>query len=229
MASPGALELMHLHVGALYVHNEQGRITAINQWDGGAVPHFFLGHTTQGNVWRFRDDVPDELVNELSALCLEETGDILQEPKNKDSFIKRLEPITQLWQRPVYRCSRTVKTSIQAVTITEANKHLLGGGLESWLPDIPHRQPFFAAVQDGKAVSVCSSVRITDKAHEAGVETLPAYRQQGHAANAVASWKNILLEQRIIPLYSTSWEDTASQNVVRKVGFEFFGTDFHIT
>jgi hypothetical protein len=229
MAVMNVLELMRLHVEALYVHDENGRIIAVNQWDGGTVPRFFLGRTSLGNVWRFRDDVPDELVNELTTLCLEETSDSSREPKHKDNYLHLLEPIKQVWQGPVYWCSQPIKLPKQAVAITEANKHLLGGGLESWLPDVPHQQPFFAAVQDGKAVSVCSSVRITDKAHKAGVETLPAYRQQGHAANAVASWTNTLLEQHIIPLYSTSWEDTASQNVVRKVGFEFFGTDFHIT
>jgi RimJ/RimL family protein N-acetyltransferase len=229
MASPSALELMQFHVQALYVHDKNGRITAVNQWDGGTVPRFFLGRTTLGNVWRFRDDMPDDLIHELTALCFEETDDVLQEPRHEDKYLQLLEPVKQLWQGPVYWCPRVVKQVAKSVAIIEANQHLLEGGLESWLPDVPHRQPFFAAVQDGKAVSVCASVRITDRAHEAGVETLPAYRQQGHAANAVASWTNTLLEQRIIPLYSTSRENTASQNVTRKVGFEFFGTDFHIT
>jgi hypothetical protein len=177
-------------------------------------------------------DVPDDLVNELTALCLEETGDVSQEPKYKEKYLELLvtqEPVKQIWQGPVYWCPQTVTSSVQAVAITEANKHLLEGGLESWLPDVPHRQPFFAAVQHGKAVSVCSSVRITDNAHEAGVETLLEYRQQGHAVHVVASWTNALLGKKVIPLYSTSWENTASQNVARKAGFEFFGSDFHVT
>jgi hypothetical protein len=230
--SPSSLELMHLHVQALYVHDEHERITAINQWDGGSVPRFFLGRTAEGNVWRFRADLPEHLVSELTTLCLEETGDILLEPQNKDKYIQLLsshEAITQVWQGPVYWCARAVTPPVQAVTITEANAYLLKGGLESWLPDVPHRQPFRVAVEDGKAVSVCASVRITDKTHEAGIETLPAYRQKGHAANAVTGWTQVLLEKKIIPLYSTAWENIASQNVAKKVGFSLFSTDFHIT
>lgn len=232
MPLPSVLELMQLHVGALYIYDENGRITAINQWDGGAVPRFFLGRTALSNVWRFRADVPDDLVDALTALCLEETGDVLHEPKHKEKYIELLaarESVTQVWQGPVYWCSRPVKPITQLVAITETNKHLLEGELKDWLPDVPYRQPFMVAVKDYKAVSVCASVRITDEAHHAGVETAPAFRQQGHAANAVAGWANVLLEKKIIPLYSTSWENIASQNVAKKVGFEFFGTDFHVT
>jgi RimJ/RimL family protein N-acetyltransferase len=230
--SISALELMNLHVGALYVHNEVGQIVSVNEWTGGLVPRFFLGRTNVGNIWRFRDDVPDKLVNELTALCLEDTGDIALEPKHKEKYLELLaarETVTQIWQGPVYWCSQPVKPSVQPVAITEDNAHLLEGGLESWLPDVPHRQPFLATLQNGKAVSVCASVRITDAAHEAGVETLPAYRQKGYAASAVAGWANTLLAKNIIPLYSTSLENTASQNVARKVGFECFGVDFHVT
>lgn len=232
MSSSNALELMQLHVQALYVHDDNGRITAINPWNGGTVPRFFLGRTALGNVWRFRDDMLDELVTELTTLCLEETGDVFQEPKHKEKYIELLaarESVKQIWQGPVYWCSKLAKPSVSPVAITEENAYLLEGGLESWLPDVAHRQPFMAAVQDGKAVSVCASVRITDKAHEAGIETLLTHRQQGHAANAIAEWTQVLLEKKIIPLYSTSWENTASQNVAKKVGFEFFGADFHIT
>ncbi len=232
MPSPSLLELMQHHVQALYVHNEQGRITTINQWDGGSVPRFFLGRTSMGNVWCFRADLPEQLVNELTALCLEETGDVLLEPQHKNKYIQLLsaeEEIKQVWQGPVYWCSQSIMPSVPPTPITDTNAYLLEGGLESWLPDVPHRQPFMAAVEDGHAVAVCASVRITDAAHEAGVETLSAYRRKGHAVNAVAGWTHALLEKSIIPLYSTSWKNIASQSVAKKVGFELFGTDFHIT
>jgi GNAT acetyltransferase len=232
MPSLSSLELMHLHVQALYVHDEHERITAINQWDGGSVPRFFLGRTATGNVWRFRADMPDALINAITALCLEETRNVSQEPKHKDKYSQLLsshEAITQVRQGPVYWCARAITPSVQPVAMTEANAYLLEGGLGAWLPDVAHRQPFIVVVEDGKAVSVCASVRITDAAHEAGVETLPAYRQKGHAASAVAGWTQTLLAKKIIPLYSTSWENIGSQSVAKKVGFEFFGTDFHMT
>ncbi len=221
-----------MHVNALYVHDEQMRMLAINQWDGGVVPRFFLGRTGLGNVWRFRADLPTELIEELEALCVQETGAVLKDPKFKDAYIHLLsahEEIKAIWQGPSYYCYKPIKASIAPLHITPANAELLEAGLDDWLADVPYRQPFMAAIDNGLAVSVCASVRITDQAHEAGIETLSAYRRKGHAFNAVSGWANALLAKEIIPLYSTSWSNTASQNVAKKLGLSYFGADFHIT
>ncbi len=221
-----------MHVNALYVHDEQMRMLAINQWDGGNVPRFFLGRTRLGNVWRFRADLPTKLIKELEALCVQETGAVLKDPQFKDAYIQLLSahtPIKALWQGPSYYCSKSIKPSVAPLHITPANAQLLEGGLDDWLADVPYRQPFMAAIDNGLAVSVCASVRITEQAHEAGIETLPAYRRKGHAANVVAGWANDLLAKGIIPLYSTSWGNTASQNVAKRLGLSYFGADFHIT
>lgn len=118
---------------------------------------------------------------------------------------------------------------VRPVAINEANADLLRGGFEEWLPDVPHRQPFMAMIEDGHAVSLCASVRITDDAHEAGVETLPMYRQRGHAVNVVAGWARAVRKRKAIPFYSTSWDNMASQNVALSLGLSLFGTDFHVT
>ena len=221
-----------MHVEALYIHDERMRMVAINQWDGGIAPRFFLGRTSAGNVWRFRADLPSKLVNELERLCLEEPERLTQEPHYKDKYIQLLSsysPVEQLWQGPAYWCSKPTKPTFSPLRITDTNAHFLQGGLEDWLPDVPHRQPFIASFEDGHVVSICASVRITELAHEAGVETLSTYRRKGHALSVVAGWANTLLEKKITPLYSTSWENLASQKVAKKLGFSWFGTNFHIT
>lgn len=231
-SSPTDLELLQMHVKVLFTHNESGRLTGLNQWNGGVAPRFYLGRTSMGNVCRFHADLPDELINELSALCLEETSDILSEPKHKEKYIQLLSShfdVTNVWQGPAYYCSKMVRPTTQPVFITDANAHLLKGGLEDWLPDVPHLDPFVVAVEDGHAVAVCASVREIEEAHEAGVETLATYRRKGHAVNAVAGWANTLLSKNAIPLYSTSWNNMASQNVAKKVGFSLYATDFHLT
>jgi hypothetical protein len=230
--SPSLLELLHMHVQVLFTHDQRERLTGLNQWNGGVAPRFYLGRTSRGNVCRFHANLPDELIKELDELCLEETGDILLEPRHKEKYIQLLSfhnEITKVWQGPAYWCSKVVAPSTPPVAITDANAHFLKGGLEAWLPDVPHLQPFMVAVEDNHAVAVCASVRMIAEAHEAGVETLSAYRRKGHAFNVVAGWANALLEKRVIPLYSTSWENIASQNVAKKLGFALYGTDFHIT
>jgi predicted GNAT family acetyltransferase len=72
-------------------------------------------------------------------------------------------------------------------------------------------------------------VRITPAACEAGVETAPGFRGHGHAARVVAAWALAVRDAGQIPLYSTSWQNTASQAVARKLGLRQFGADLHIT
>ncbi len=231
---PSQLELMRMHVEALFTHNESLRIESVNQPDDGVAPRFFLGRTIAGNLWRFRTDLPSDLAIELKKLCNgePETNEISRTPENQKEYIRLLEahtPIKQVLSGPAYWFSTDVVPCVQPVEISETNADLLRGGLEDLLEDVPHRRPFMAMVEDGQAVSVCASVRITDAAHEAGVETLPAYRQKGHATNVVACWANAVRKISAIPLYSTSWDNTASQNVAARLGLSMFGVDFHIT
>jgi len=64
-------------------------------------------------------------------------------------------------------------------------------------------------------VSVCCSVRITPTAHEAGVETHREFRGHGYAAHVVSAWASTVRDIGPIPLYSTSWQNTASQRLPR--------------
>jgi RimJ/RimL family protein N-acetyltransferase len=75
---------------------------------------------------------------------------------------------------------------------------------------------------------VCFCARITALAAEAGVETVEAFRGQGYASIAVAGWADAVRRRGLIPLYSTSWENVASQGVARKLGMIHYGDDWSI-
>ncbi len=233
-ARPSDLELMQFHIEALYLHDARSRIRSTNEWTSKVAPRFFLGRTGAGNLWRFRTDVPDDLALELEDLCNNEpvTTELPRTPLQRERLIRLLEshrPIERIWAGPAYWFSRDVSPGRGCVEIRDANTNLLRGGFEVWLEDVPHRQPFRAVLEGGRAVSVCASVRITNAAHEAGVETLPAFRRRGHAVSAVAGWAVAVRKLRAVPLYSTSWDNTASQNVAASLGLSRFGADFHIT
>ena len=223
-----------MHVEALFTHDERLRIVSVNQPNGGVAPRFFLGRTIAGNLWRFRTDLPGDLAIELKKLCRgePEMNDLSRTPEVHEEYIRLLEahtPIKQVLSGPAYWFSTQDVPRVRPVEISQANADLLRGGFEDLLRDVPHRRPFMAMVEDGQAVSVCASVRITDAAHEAGVETLPAYRQKGHATNVVAVWANAVRKISAIPLYSASWDNTASRNVAARLGLSMFGVDFSIT
>jgi hypothetical protein len=54
---------------------------------------------------------------------------------------------------------------VSPITIGDNNAYLLRDGFEDWLPDVPHRHPFMAMIEDDHAVSICASVRISDAIH----------------------------------------------------------------
>ena len=100
--------------------------------------------------------------------------------------------------------------------------------MADWLPDVGHRWPFVAAIEDGQAVAVCASVRISERSHEAGVETAPDYRRRGNAARVVTAWARRVRALGAEPVYSTSFENAASRQVAASLGMKLIGVDFHV-
>lgn len=229
------MSLLRHHLDSLYRTDARGRLTAVNQWDGGPVPRLHLCRSTDGNHWRVRADLDEQTAFALDALCRAEPtlGDPRREPDLAGDAIRLLEahsPVEAIWHGPVFAFAATpaVSEAPGTVAITPANARLLEARLPDWLPDVPHRQPFLAALVDGDAVAVCASVRITPAVHAAGVETHPDFRRRGLARRVVGAWAAAVRRLGAAPVYSTSWENTASQAVARHLGLELIGTDYHL-
>ena len=232
---PTDLDVMERHVLALFTHDDRGRIRHVNEPDGAEAPRFYLGRTAGGNVWRFRSDLPDGLASQLEAVCLKEpaAGVPGQEPAHLAEYLSLLEthsPVQKFEAGPAYVFPDGVlRPTREAVAVTAENLDLLRPGFEDWVPDVAYRRPFLAVLHEGRAVSVCCSVRMTTHSHEAGVETLGAYRGRGYAADVVARWANEVRGMGCAPLYSTSWENVSSQRVAKRLGLRQYGTDFHVS
>lgn len=231
------LELMGIQVRTLFTSDAESRLLLVNE-PGNVIapaPRFFLGRTPAGNVMRFRDDLPEELVRELKTLRADEPflqteGD--KPPRYEQRYIQLLEeytPVERVSAGPAYYFSGNALPSRRPVVVTEGGGGVLKGGFEKLMAELPLWQPFVALVERGRAVSVCRSVRITDEAHEAGVETLPYYRGKGYARDVVAAWAWRVQAMGALPLYSTSWDNTASQGVARSLKLRFYGADFHVS
>ncbi|MES1050789.1 GNAT family N-acetyltransferase [Bacillus thuringiensis] len=91
------------------------------------------------------------------------------------------------------------------------------------------RKPYFAIVKNEKGVSVCCSARRTPVAAEISVETLAEFQGNGYGTDGVTAWAISIQEEKSIPLYSTSWNNYASQAVARKLKLINYGMNLHIT
>lgn len=225
---------MRKRLATLYRCDDRGRILSINYFAAGEVPRFHLMRTANGNFARCRRDVPDDLVAKLERIC--ECEPVVDPPTRIPAlyaeYLNALGlPSTydERWSGPAYMIDHDLTPRVPPpIAIDEGNAHLLRSKLEQWQPDVQHSQPLVAIIVDGRAVSVCASVRISDAVHCAGVETLPEYRRRGFAVSAVAGWARAVRALGATPFYSTWWDNTASQAVAARLGAKLAGVDFHV-
>lgn len=222
---------MRLHVEALYTRDAAGRLLTVNDAGAAPAPRFFLGRTPNGKLLWFRHDVDDSLAEDLARVCESlPTGlDVVAAEPFVDR-LSRVAAVQKIWTGPAYHFPRDVPSEdVGVVRVTADNATVLSPHLEDWLGDVAPNVPMAVALEDGKAVSVCASVRITPRAHEAGVDTNRGFRRRGYAARAVTAWAKAVREVDRIPLYSTSWQNEASRALAAKLGLIQFGSDLHIT
>ena len=230
------LNLMNMHISALFIHDDRSRLLFVNESDGllSPAPRLFLGRTRAGNVWRFRADLPETLCAELDALCSSEPllgAKFNESPRNLEKYVRLLEndaAAIEISSGPAFCFADFDKPSKSVITLTKSDAELLQNGFEDLAAELSAWQPFIALINENRAVSVCRSVRITPSAHEAGVETLKDFRGRGFAKDVTAEWARKVRAIGAIPLYSTSWENHASQAVARKLDLKCYGIDFSI-
>ena len=229
-------ELMKIQVEALFTSDGSGRLRGINE-PGGEVrpaPRFFFGNTKEGSICRFRYDLPEIVVARLREFASAEPMLMNSQkfPRCHRQFSDILQShalIEGVWVGPAYRFPDHIEPPTNVVRLSRENAGLLKGDFAKMVPELDCGRPYSAAIEDSLAVSICQSVRLSSRAHEAGVDTLEAYRQRGHATSAVASWALAVRARNLIPLYSTSWDNVASQGLARRLGLMQYGVDYHVT
>ncbi len=226
-------ELMELKAKALFTHDPAGRIVSSNEPDPDRAPRLFLGRTRDGNVWRFREDISDAVVNELERLCRKEPAlsDPRQRPVTFDGLVAVLaaqDSVVDVWDGPSWHVAEPIAETNGVVAIGPENREFLAEHFPYGAEHLEEQWPVYAVIADGVAVSACYSSRLTPEAAEAGLATVEAFRGRGYAGRVVAAWANRLLASGRVPIYSTSWDNAASQAVARKLGLPLFGAELSL-
>lgn len=228
--------LITLHLNTLYRCDASSRLLSVNEpGDAYAPPRFIMVRTPQRNFWRFRYDLPLDLARELDGLCASEpvTTDLAPPPRIAPAvhaLLARHALPGETYRGPAYWIPERVADQAEAVIVTDANAELLRAGFPRRLP-LPRQfdsGPLAAAVVEGVAVAICYCSRLSEGAAEAGVDTLAAFRRKGYASAAVSAWAVAVRQRGLLPMYSTSWENLASQGVARKLGMIQYGEDWSI-
>jgi hypothetical protein len=228
------LALMQLQAEALFVHDTNGKLLRINEPDPiDPAPHFFLGRTCAGHLWRTRYDLPDDLAAELGHLASAEpvSNDLSELPLHAAQYIDLLKPHAPLItvnSGPAYTLPE-LDSPHDVVTITADNITLVQAHFAWLFATLTDYAPVVASVVDGNAVAVCFCSRITPHVAEAGVYTEADYRGQGYATKVVQGWAAAVYATGRLPLYSTAWSNHASQAIARKLGAVQYGADYSLT
>src|SRR4051794_29435322 len=104
---PSDLQMMKRHARALFTHDSRGRLRLVNELNGAEAPRFFLGRTAEGNIWRFRFDLPEVITQQLEAVCMNEplTNDLREEPAHLAEYLMLLQAhasVEKIWMGPAY-------------------------------------------------------------------------------------------------------------------------------
>ena len=245
MTAPSIEQVSRWHVETLFHFDDQGRMRFVREPgyvepDLDPVPRVFLHRGPSGNTWRVRADLPDDLADEIEALC--RTEPILPRPPGETDVPRIREALVALLERhedvkdehrgPTWWLPEPLDVPPSATRVTTDTVQALleahfSGRLHS--PAGWERGWLAASLEDGVAVSLCFNARLTEHAAEAGVETIEAFRGRGHARAAVACWTRLVRATGRLPLYSTTWDNVASQQVAASLGAVSYGEDWSLT
>lgn len=226
------LELMETQVHVLFKHNAVGRMTTINEPVVRSAPRFFVGVTKQGTVARYHETLDDGVISELEQFI--EKAPWLNFPNRVNMaeamrIVSKDRPLGHVYLGPAYVFPDMRGRPSQAIKITHSNIELLSRHFSDFVDDVTYGQPVFAIVQNQAAVSLCCSARSSSQAAEASLHTAPDFRGKGYGMDVSTAWAAEIQNQGRIALYSTAWNNLASQSVARKLELIQYGMDLHFS
>ena len=215
-----------LQLATLY-ESDAGRLTTTRDPAKQPAPMFVLVRSTAASAWGIGAGVPDALAEELAALARDEPPlrDLHDLPKHVDRY--RALGTTESFG-PAFEFPDVIATPSEILLLE--HERALDVNFRGWVPGeiAAGCGPVMGIVVDDHPVSICYCARRSDVAAEAGVDTAPAYRRRGYATRVTAAWALTIRGSGRIPLYSTSWTNTASLAVARKLGLIAYASDWSI-
>jgi RimJ/RimL family protein N-acetyltransferase len=230
---PRLPSLIEIQLDVLFTRNAHGRLIATRDASPRPAPRVFLGRSAERNVWAVHEHVDERTRSKLEQLLSAEprcvAANVGQEPLCRAHVLELLRPVAIEYRGPAYVLGDDLPRDDRAREIT-------AGESSAWLDAFPWLREEFEAVapvaiafEAGEPAAICHSPRgLTTAAAEAGVETIERFRGRGLAAAAVACWARAVQRSGRLALYSTSWDNAASQAIARRLSARLYGEDWHV-
>jgi hypothetical protein len=216
-----------LQLETLFILDADGRIVSTREPNAATGPAFSLIRDHRTCAWAVHRDVPEDLTRELVTLVRTEppVRALDDPPMHAERYAAVLGGQIEAGPAFLFPDNVASQSDIVAVTDLSALEHHFRGWTGEELPD---RAPILSIVEDGHAVSVCFCARRSPVAAEAGLETAPTFRGRGFGPRVTAAWAHAILISGRMPIYSTSWSNTASLAVARKLALRPCASDWNI-
>lgn len=214
------LQLMKMHIEVLYQQTASGKLTVINEPPFEQAPLVFLGVTKDGVIQKYAQQVDDLFEKRLKNIVNNQKDDLLVGVINQISNRVGLHEFTM---GPTYLFPKIENSDEDVLLITDENKQLLQADFRFIYSDFTMKQPCVVVLKDDKIVSLCCSARQSNDAAEASVYTMKADRGKGYGAAVTRAWAQQIQQQGKVALYSTTWDNFASQGVARTLGLKQYG------
>ena len=225
--------LMEIQLDALFTRSPDGDLIATRDPSPRPAPRVFLGRSAEGNAWAVHRDLDPGTKLELERLLAAEprwaAASLAPAPGCRARVCELLSSVEAEHRGPAYVLGAELPRDDRA-------RELRADERARWLDAFPWLAEEFGAVapvaiafEAGEPAAICHSPRgLTAVAAEAGVETLEPFRGRGLATAAVACWARAVQRKGRLALYSTSWENPASQGVARRLSAHLYGEDWHV-
>jgi hypothetical protein len=224
--------LIEIQLESLFVRGDRGDLISTRDPSRRPAPRVFLGRSAEANVWAIRGDVDSMARAEIERLLSAEPSwvpDRAAGPRCRARVCDLLSPIEREFCGPAYLLGKELPRDDRAreVNAVESSEWLAAF---PWLADeFEAAKPVAVAFEEGQPAAICHSPRgLTEFAGEAGVETIERFRGRGLATAAVACWARAVQRSGRLALYSTSWDNKASQAVARRLSARLYGEDWHV-
>ena len=211
----------------MFVLDARGRLVSTREPVPAPAPLFILIRSASSCAWGVRADLSDHPAGELERLARQEPPYRVpqDEPLHAEKYLSLLKGGINSGPGFTFPDKLPNPGDVTLIDRLEPlERHFRGWAAA----EIPDRSPIVAVMDSGYPVSVCFCARKTNAAAEAGLETAADFRGRGFATRVTAAWAAAIRASGRIPLYSTSWSNTASRTVARKLGLIQYATDWSI-